>query len=74
MNLSSKSLSGCGARIAAEDDYSLHVSRKLYPNVDFSGLIYQAMGYPTEYFTVLFALGACLAGWHSGKKCGAMRI
>ena len=43
-------------RIALEDDY--FVSRKLYPNVDFySGLIYQAMGYPTDYFTVLFALG-----------------
>ena len=43
-------------RIALEDEY--FVSRKLYPNVDFySGLIYQAMGYPTDYFTVLFALG-----------------
>ncbi len=39
------------------------MSRKLYPNVDFySGLIYQAMGYPTDYFTVLFALGR-LPGW-----------
>ncbi|HEX5175252.1 MAG TPA: citrate/2-methylcitrate synthase, partial [Gaiellaceae bacterium] len=39
------------------------VSRRLYPNVDFySGLIYQAMGYPTDYFTVLFALGR-LPGW-----------
>jgi citrate synthase len=48
-------------RIALEDDY--FVSRKLYPNVDFySGLIYQAMGYPTDYFTVLFALGR-LPGW-----------
>ena len=48
-------------RIALEEDY--FVSRKLYPNVDFySGLIYQAMGYPTEYFTVLFALGR-LPGW-----------
>ena len=48
-------------RIALEDDY--FISRKLYPNVDFySGLIYQAMGYPTEYFTVLFALGR-LPGW-----------
>ncbi|MDH4341139.1 MAG: citrate synthase, partial [Thermoleophilia bacterium] len=43
-------------KIALEDEY--FVSRKLYPNVDFySGLIYQAMGYPTDYFTVLFALG-----------------
>ncbi len=50
-------------RIALEDDY--FVSRKLYPNVDFySGLIYQAMGYPTDYFTVLFALGR-LPGWLS---------
>ena len=48
-------------RIALEDEY--FVQRKLYPNVDFySGLIYQAMGYPTEYFTVLFALGR-LPGW-----------
>lgn len=48
-------------RIALEDDY--FVSRKLYPNVDFySGLIYQAMGYPADFFTVLFALGR-LPGW-----------
>jgi citrate synthase len=48
-------------RIALEDEY--FVSRKLYPNVDFySGLIYQAMGYPTDYFTVLFVLGR-LPGW-----------
>jgi citrate synthase len=48
-------------RIALEDDY--FISRRLYPNVDFySGLIYQAMGYPTDYFTVLFALGR-LPGW-----------
>jgi citrate synthase len=50
-------------RIALEDEY--FVTRKLYPNVDFySGLIYQAMGYPTDYFTVLFALGR-LPGWIS---------
>jgi citrate synthase len=48
-------------RYALEDEY--FVTRKLYPNVDFySGLIYQAMGYPTDYFTVLFALGR-LPGW-----------
>jgi citrate synthase len=48
-------------RIALEDDY--FISRKLYPNVDFySGLIYQAMGYPTDFFTVLFALGR-MPGW-----------
>ena len=47
--------------IALEDEY--FIKRKLYPNVDFySGLIYQAMGYPTEYFTVLFALGR-MPGW-----------
>ena len=50
-------------RIALQDEY--FTSRKLYPNVDFySGLIYQAMGYPTDYFTVLFALGR-LPGWLS---------
>jgi citrate synthase len=48
-------------RIALEDEY--FVSRKLYPNVDFySGLIYKAMGYTPDYFTVLFALGR-LPGW-----------
>jgi citrate synthase len=48
-------------RIALEDEY--FIKRKLYPNVDFySGLIYQAMGDPTDYFTVLFALGR-LPGW-----------
>ncbi|PVZ13226.1 citrate synthase [Actinomycetospora cinnamomea] len=46
---------------ALEDDY--FVERKLYPNVDFyTGLIYQAMGFPTEMFTVLFAIGR-LPGW-----------
>jgi len=48
-------------RIALEDDY--FVTRKLYPNVDFySGLIYQAMGFPTEMFPVLFAIPRT-AGW-----------
>ncbi len=42
-------------RIALEDEY--FVSRKLYPNVDFySGLIYQAMGFPVDMFAVLFAI------------------
>jgi citrate synthase len=48
-------------RIALEDDY--FVSRKLYPNVDFySGLIYQAMGFPLDMFPVLFAIGR-VPGW-----------
>ena len=48
-------------RIALEDDY--FVERKLYPNVDFySGIIYRAMGIPTNMFTVMFALGR-LPGW-----------
>ncbi|AXX27865.1 Citrate synthase [Actinosynnema pretiosum subsp. pretiosum] len=46
---------------ALSDDY--FVERKLYPNVDFyTGLIYRAMGFPTKFFTVLFALGR-LPGW-----------
>jgi citrate synthase len=46
---------------ALSDDY--FVSRKLYPNVDFySGIIYRAMGIPTEMFTVMFTLGR-LPGW-----------
>jgi citrate synthase len=48
-------------RIALEDDY--FVTRKLYPNVDFySGLIYQAMGFPVDMFAVLFAI-ARTVGW-----------
>jgi citrate synthase len=48
-------------RIALEDEY--FVSRKLYPNVDFySGLIYQAMGFPVEMFPVLFSIPRA-AGW-----------
>jgi citrate synthase len=48
-------------RIALEDEY--FVTRKLYPNVDFySGLIYQAMGFPVEMFPVLFAIPRT-AGW-----------
>ncbi|MBW3666386.1 MAG: citrate synthase [Actinobacteria bacterium] len=47
--------------VALSDDY--FVERKLYPNVDFySGIIYRAMGFPTDMFTVLFALGR-LPGW-----------
>jgi citrate synthase len=48
-------------RIALADEY--FVSRKLYPNVDFyTGLIYRAMKFPTDFFTVLFAV-ARTAGW-----------
>ena len=44
-----------------KDEY--FVSRNLYPNVDFySGIIYRALGFPTDMFTVLFALGR-LPGW-----------
>ena len=47
--------------IALNDEY--FVQRKLYPNVDFySGIIYRAMGIPTNMFTVMFALGR-LPGW-----------
>ncbi len=46
---------------ALKDDY--FVSRKLYPNVDFySGIIYRALGIPTNMFTVMFAIGR-LPGW-----------
>jgi citrate synthase len=48
-------------RIALEDEY--FVKRRLYPNVDFySGIIYQAMGFPTEMFPVLFAIPRTI-GW-----------
>jgi citrate synthase len=55
-------------RIALEDEY--FISHKLYPNVDFySGIIYQAMGFPVEMFPVLFAIGRTpgwLAQWEEG--------
>ncbi|HEY7433312.1 MAG TPA: citrate synthase [Streptosporangiaceae bacterium] len=48
-------------RIALSDDY--FISHRLYPNVDFySGIIYQAMGFPVEMFPVLFAIGR-MPGW-----------
>jgi len=48
-------------RIALEDEY--FIKRKLYPNVDFySGLIYQAMGFPVDMFPVLFAIPRT-SGW-----------
>ncbi len=48
-------------KIALDDDF--FVKRKLYPNVDFySGIVYRAMGIPTDMFTVMFALGR-MPGW-----------
>lgn len=48
-------------RIALQDEY--FVKRKLYPNVDFySGIIYEALGFPSEAFTVLFAIPR-MSGW-----------
>src|SRR6266540_2087089 len=48
-------------RIALEDEY--FIERKLYPNVDFySGIIYQALGFPVDMFPVLFAIPRT-AGW-----------
>jgi len=56
---------------ALTDEY--FVKRKLYPNVDFySGIIYRAMGIPTEMFTVMFALGR-LPGWIAQWKEMRMR-
>ncbi|MER6109776.1 citrate synthase [Streptomyces hirsutus] len=61
---------------ALSDDY--FVSRSLYPNVDFyTGLIYRAMGFPTEMFTVLFAIGRLpgwIAQWHEMIKEPGSRI
>ena len=48
-------------QIALKDDY--FISKKLYPNVDFySGIIYQAMGFPMDMFPVLFAIPRT-SGW-----------
>jgi citrate synthase len=63
-------------RIALEDDY--FVSRKLYPNVDFySGLIYQAIGFPVEMFPVLFAIprtSGWLAQWQEMRSDPEQKI
>ena len=63
-------------KIALADDY--FVSHKLYPNVDFySGIIYQAMGFPVDMFPVLFAIGRTpgwLAQWEEGILDQAQRI
>ena len=63
-------------RIALADEY--FISHKLYPNVDFySGIIYQAMGFPVEMFPVLFAIGRMpgwLAQWEEGIRDGEQKI
>jgi citrate synthase len=63
-------------RIALEDEY--FVSRKLYPNVDFySGIIYQAMGFPVDMFPVLFAIPRVvgwLAQWEEMLEDGDQKI
>jgi len=63
-------------RIALEDDY--FIKRKLYPNVDFySGIIYQAMGFRPEMFTVLFAIprtSGWLAHWEELMEDDERRI
>jgi citrate synthase len=63
-------------RVALSDDY--FISHQLYPNVDFySGIIYQAMGFPVEMFPVLFAIGRMpgwLAQWEEGLNDPEQRI
>jgi citrate synthase len=63
-------------RIALQDDY--FISHKLYPNVDFySGIIYQAMGFPVAMFPVLFAIGRMpgwLAQWQEGAADPEQKI
>ena len=63
-------------RIALEDDY--FVNHKLYPNVDFySGIIYQAMGFPVAMFPVLFAIGRMpgwLSQWQENSTDSAQKI
>ena len=54
--------------VALRDDY--FIERNLYPNVDFySGVIYRAMGIPTNMFTVMFALGRLPGGSRIGERC-----
>ena len=63
-------------RIALADEF--FVERKLYPNVDFySGILYRAMGIPTDMFTVMFALGRLpgwIAQWQEMRADPTMRI
>ena len=62
--------------VALGDDY--FIEKKLYPNVDFySGIIYRAMGFPTDLFTVLFAIGRLpgwIAQWHEMVQDPTTRI
>ena len=62
--------------VALRDEY--FVERKLYPNVDFySGILYRAMGIPTNMFTVMFAIGRMpgwIAQWREMRLDGPMRI
>ncbi len=62
--------------VALGDDY--FIEKKLYPNVDFySGILYRAMGFPTDLFTVLFAIGRLpgwIAQWHEMVKDPTSRI
>ncbi|HBH53653.1 MAG TPA: citrate (Si)-synthase [Planctomycetaceae bacterium] len=64
------------AEVALHDEY--FIERKLYPNVDFySGIIYRAMGIPTNMFTVMFALGRLpgwIAHWREQREEGVSRI
>ena len=63
-------------RVALEDEY--FVKRNLYPNVDFySGILYRAMGIPTNMFTVMFAIGRLpgwLAHWQELREDDSARI
>ena len=63
-------------KIALEDEY--FVQRKLFPNVDFySGIILEAMGFPTSMFTVLFAVARTvgwISQWNEMMEGGALRI
>jgi len=63
-------------RIALQDDY--FISHKLYPNVDFySGIIYQAMGFPMTMFPVLFAIprtSGWMAQWAEMVRDGEQKI
>ena len=63
-------------RVALADDY--FIKHRLYPNVDFySGIIYAAMGFPVEMFTVLFAIGRTpgwLAQWQEGLLDAEQKI